>query len=553
MHKRLFILNLAILIASSGCTLINEARFGDEAPDGSIEEGCGAEGSACTTAGGEAGECRGQRCAPIDERPCAGEDCEVEPDGPGITSFSAAPGERSGTSVEFRFASTVSTALFECALDEATFAECAPPVRFSDLADGDHTFRVRALGQNGLREAPPLVHEWLVDSTVLDTFLIGAPPAKTGRSISFEFDGSLAVSFECKLEPLDTDFAPCESPKAYSALFAQAGGYDFSVRALSESGEADETPAAHHFDVDSTGPIITIAGSPSPNQTISRDDVSFTFSASEPVSHYLCAVDQNTVYSACATPFYRDRLRPGAHTIYVKGVDEFGNESPYPATRSWTITPRMISNIRLIRTEPITDGTWITLDEGYQTDHATRVTYIDEDAYERYWIQQSDGSSSPDNAGILVRPDSGFPTNIGVSPTVTGIVRVDEAGQYSLDDASFQMMTSNTYAFSGRWIDSDADEVKHPGNQGLVVVVGGDLRAGSGGCQGFGPGAHFRACNGAGQKVVCLDDTFGLLPPAPQLPHEESWLSITGIPLWTTHGVQLLVIDVDERGDDVCM
>src|SRR5262249_50668989 len=56
-------------------------------------------------------------------------------------------------------------ARFECSLDSAPFSVCSSPVTYSALADGSHTFRVRAVDNSGNTDPTPASFTWTVDTT----------------------------------------------------------------------------------------------------------------------------------------------------------------------------------------------------------------------------------------------------------------------------------------------------------------------------------------------------------------------------------------------------
>ncbi len=53
---------------------------------------------------------------------------------------------------------------FQCALDRGGFSVCSSPVAVSQLADGKHTFRVRAVDENGRVDPTPAARAWTVDT-----------------------------------------------------------------------------------------------------------------------------------------------------------------------------------------------------------------------------------------------------------------------------------------------------------------------------------------------------------------------------------------------------
>jgi hypothetical protein len=83
------------------------------------------------------------------------------PPSPTITSSPANP--TSATSASFGFTDSESGVSFECSLDGGSYSACLSPNSYSGLADGSHTFDVRAVDAAGNQSAAA-THTWTVDT-----------------------------------------------------------------------------------------------------------------------------------------------------------------------------------------------------------------------------------------------------------------------------------------------------------------------------------------------------------------------------------------------------
>lgn len=82
------------------------------------------------------------------------------------TQLQAAPPPRSMlAAVSFEFASNDPAASFECSFDRAAFASCVSPVEIDPVAEGAHSFSVRAVHGGTLPDPTPATHEFEVDRT----------------------------------------------------------------------------------------------------------------------------------------------------------------------------------------------------------------------------------------------------------------------------------------------------------------------------------------------------------------------------------------------------
>lgn len=150
-------------------------------------------------------------------------------------------------SVTFKFSANVAGATFRCSLDGATWSVCTSPKGYSGLAQGKHTFRVRAI-KNGVSDPTPAFRAFTVDTISPNTTILSGPTGITGNhSPTFTFSSSEPGSFECKLTTLA--FKPCTSPFTPASPLPD-GSYTFRVRAKDKAGNVDGTPASRAFSVE---------------------------------------------------------------------------------------------------------------------------------------------------------------------------------------------------------------------------------------------------------------------------------------------------------------
>ncbi len=125
----------------------------------------------------------------------------------------------------------------------------------TDRGDPDGCGAVGAGCAAPLTSNPATVRITVTDTATPDTSISSGPSGIVrSASASFRFSSTEAGSkFECKLDA--GAFAPCASPKSYSAL--KDGKHAFSVRATDAAGNADATPARRTWVVDNAKPTIS--------------------------------------------------------------------------------------------------------------------------------------------------------------------------------------------------------------------------------------------------------------------------------------------------------
>ena len=88
---------------------------------------------------------------------------------PPDTSISSGPASLTNlTSATFVFSSTESGSTLQCSLDGSAYADCSSPETYTSLAEGNHTFSVRATDAADNTDLTPADYEWLIDLGTVD-------------------------------------------------------------------------------------------------------------------------------------------------------------------------------------------------------------------------------------------------------------------------------------------------------------------------------------------------------------------------------------------------
>jgi hypothetical protein len=233
-------------------------------------------------------------------------------------------------SATFTFTASKSGATFQCRLDGAAWAACTSPRALAGLADGVHTFHVRAC-KSGACDATPATQTWTVDLVAPDTIITGGPSGATSSgSATFTFTATEAAMFQCQLD--GASWTPCTSPRMLSPL--PDGNHVFAVRACDVVGNCDPTPATRAWLIDRTPPDAIITSGPPPVATTTT--ATFTFVASEPGATFQCALDGGA-FAPCASPRPYAGLAQGTHAFALRACDLVGNCDVSPAMWTWTI------------------------------------------------------------------------------------------------------------------------------------------------------------------------------------------------------------------------
>lgn len=150
---------------------------------------------------------------------------------PETTILTGPTGATAAAAASVTFTSNEADSTFTCSLDNAAFAACTSPANFTGLAQGAHSFAVRATDAAAHTDASPAIRSWTVDTVAPNIAITGPVDASTvGPRVVIGFtasEGTIACSRD------GAPFGSCTSPIADNL---PAGPHQLSVRATDAAG-----------------------------------------------------------------------------------------------------------------------------------------------------------------------------------------------------------------------------------------------------------------------------------------------------------------------------
>lgn len=276
----------------------------------------------------------------------------VDLTGPQASISGGPSGLTNDDSPSFGLGSDESGSTFECKLEgpgllAPTFEPCFS-ADYTGLADGSHTFSLRAIDAVG-NAGSPVDRSFTVDTAAPDTSVSGPSGIVEDGRAAFQISGSDgAASYQCRLQGPGRfeGFAPCNSSKSYSGL--ADGQWTFEARAVDAAGNLDPSVASWDF---TTRTVTDPGPGPGPDPVDPKDveppetsfsrtpkktikskkktvKAAFFFSASE-AAGFECSLDGSD-FSPCTSPF-KTKVKKGKHRFAVRAVDEADNVDSSPA------------------------------------------------------------------------------------------------------------------------------------------------------------------------------------------------------------------------------
>ena len=262
---------------------------------------------------------------------------------PDTTIDSNPPDPSTSGSASFTFSGTdagTGLASFECKLDGGSFAACTSPKDYPGLADGSHTFQVRAIDGVGNVDPTPDSFTWTIDTTAPDTTIDSQPvePEQRAARRRSRFSGTDAgtgvASFECKLdarqlrglhEPEGLHGPGRRQPHLPGARDRRRSAMSTRRRPRSRGRSTRRRPTRRSTAIPRTRATRARRASASAAPTPGTGVASFE-----------CKLDGGS-FAACTSPKDYSGLSDGSHTFQVRAIDGAGNVDPTPASFTWTI------------------------------------------------------------------------------------------------------------------------------------------------------------------------------------------------------------------------
>jgi subtilisin-like proprotein convertase family protein len=182
------------------------------------------------------------------------------------------------TSATFEFTATElpGSPPFECRLDAQPFVACGATgtQSYSDLADGQHTFEVRAIDAQGDADPSPATHTWFVDTVgpavdidqpLNQSVVVDPTPTLTGTAGTA--DGDISTVGVRIHAGTDTTTPPVQQPNAT----VSAGGWSATATHLADgvytvvaeqadlAGHSTTATATFTLQADTVDPVVSIA------------------------------------------------------------------------------------------------------------------------------------------------------------------------------------------------------------------------------------------------------------------------------------------------------
>ena len=159
----------------------------------------------------------------------------VDTSTPHTTIDSGPSGTTKDSTPRFAFSSSKPGSSFECRVDSDPYAACSSPHTTAQLADGSHSFRVRATDAAGNPDPTGDSRSFKVDATAPKLKITGPSKVRTDNkkaSATFDLEASERVELKCRIS--SKQFEPCSAH--YKTPKLGKGPHTLKVKATDQAG-----------------------------------------------------------------------------------------------------------------------------------------------------------------------------------------------------------------------------------------------------------------------------------------------------------------------------
>lgn len=219
---------------------------------------------------------------------------------------------------------------YQCSLDGGTFTTCSSPTSVTGLADGVHTYDVRATNSAGI-PGPSTTRTWTVDTTPPGAVAVTGAPTGTVAAdhATLTLTGEAGATYKCSVD--GGAYVTCTSPLNLSGL--ADGNHTVSVKQVDAANNAGTLVTTKSWTVLTAVPAApSTDAEPEPATTQTDARVEFTTPAGLTAE---CSLDGGA-YQACASPVDVNGLSLGTHTMQLRMVNAAGTAGA-PRSITWEV------------------------------------------------------------------------------------------------------------------------------------------------------------------------------------------------------------------------
>jgi len=265
---------------------------------------------------------------------------------PDTSINSGPPALTNSPSATFTFSSSASGVSFECSLDASAFEPCASPIVYNVLAEGSHTFEVRASNVDGI-DPSPASYPWTVDLVPLAPIMMSPSSGSTTNDSTPVYSGTAeaGATVEVVVDSVSIGSVTVDASGhwTYTPTTPLAdGAHSALARASDGTGNTSPDSNKNTFTVDTTAPAAPVVTNPANGSTTNDSTPTYSGTA-EAGATVAVVVDSVSIGSVTADASGNWTYTPSvpladdSHSVKSRATDAAGNTSVDSNTNTFTL------------------------------------------------------------------------------------------------------------------------------------------------------------------------------------------------------------------------